>query len=430
MREEIVKKMKDTADYIFCHPEPSLNEYQSSRALAAFLEDEGFKVSWGLAGFETAFLAEWSNGQSDAAAGVKTVVGFLAEYDALPGLGQGCVPEQKQNGEPGHGCGHNLLGTACAGAACELKERMRSEKLPGTIRVYGCPAEEIVVGKIRMNEQGIFDGLSVAVTWHPFDRNRVSYDIWQAQDIKNYKFYGTSAHASKHPEMGRSALDAAELMNVGVNYLREHVTDDVRMHYTYTNTDGPANIVPAYASTNYFIRSNQWERTEDASERVDNCARGAALMTGTRVEIERVTCNKEMKVNRTLAEVFYEEMENIPAPDYTEEEIEFARKISEAAGFDNGGVYFTGLEPLEDEPVSLSIGTDVSDVSHTVPTIMLSAAAMCRGTPLHHWAATAQAGMSIGRKGMNYAAECMAAGAYRLIKDPEIIERAWKEMTP
>ena len=430
MREEIVKKMKDTADYIFCHPEPSLNEYQSSRALASFLEDEGFKVSWGLAGFETAFLAEWSNGQSDAAAGVKTVVGFLAEYDALPGLGQGCVPEQKQNGEPGHGCGHNLLGTACAGAACELKERMRSEKLPGTIRVYGCPAEEIVVGKIRMNEQGIFDGLSVAVTWHPFDRNRVSYDIWQAQDIKNYKFYGISAHASKHPEMGRSALDAAELMNVGVNYLREHVTDDVRMHYTYTNTDGPANIVPAYASTNYFIRSNQWERTEDASERVDNCARGAALMTGTRVEIERVTCNKEMKVNRTLAEVFYEEMENIPAPDYTEEEIEFARKISEAAGFDNGGVYFTGLEPLEDEPVSLSIGTDVSDVSHTVPTIMLSAAAMCRGTPLHHWAATAQAGMSIGRKGMNYAAECMAAGAYRLIKDPEIIERAWKEMTP
>ena len=338
------------------------------------------------------------------------------------------MPEQEQNGEPGHGCGHNLLGTACAGAACELKERMQAENLQGTIRVYGCPAEEIVVGKIRMNEQGIFDDLSVAVTWHPFDRNRVSYDIWQAQDIKNYKFYGISAHASKHPEMGRSALDAAELMNVGVNYLREHVTDDVRMHYTYTNTDGPANIVPAYASTNYFIRSNKWERTEDASERVDNCARGAALMTGTRVEIERVTCNKEMKVNRTLAEVFYEEMKKIPAPAYTEEEIEFARKISEAAGFDNKGEYFSGLESLEDEPVPLSIGTDVSDVSHTVPTIMLSAAAMCKGTPLHHWAATAQAGMSIGQKGMDYAAECMAAGAYRLVKEPGLIRKAWQEM--
>ena len=347
MRQEIIQKMKETADYIFRHPELSLKEYQSSRALAAFLEDEGFKVSWGLAGFETAFAAEWRSTQGgDRAVGTlgiagKPVIGFLAEYDALPGLGQECVPEQKQNGEPGHGCGHNLLGTACAGAACELKERMQAENLQGTIRVYGCPAEEIVVGKIRMNEQGIFDDLSVAVTWHPFDRNRVSYDIWQAQDIKNYKFYGISAHASKHPEMGRSALDAAELMNVGVNYLREHVTDDVRMHYTYTNTDGPANIVPAYASTNYFIRSNKWERTEDASERVDNCARGAALMTGTIVEIERVTCNKEMKVNRTLAEVFYEEMKKIPAPAYTEEEIEFARKISEAAGFDNKGEYFS-----------------------------------------------------------------------------------------
>lgn len=218
-----------------------------------------------------------------------------------------------------------------------------------------------MVGKIRMNEQGIFNDLSVAVTWHPFDRNRVSYDIWQAQDIKNYKFYGTAVHASKHPEAGRSALDAA------------------------------------------------------------------ALMTGTRVEIERVTCNKEMKVNRVLAELFYDEMAKIPAPSYTAEELEFAAKISAEAEFDNKGEYFTGLEPLEDRPVPLAIGTDVSDVSHTVPTIMLSAAAMCKGTPLHHWAATAQAGMSIGRKGMVYAAECMAAGAYRLVKEPEFLSRAWRE---
>ena len=151
-------------------------------------------------------------------------------------------------------------------------------------------------------------------------------------------------------------------------------------------------------------------------------------MTGTKVEIERVTCNKEMKVNRTLAEVFYEEMSKIPTPSYTEEEIRFAAEISESAGFDNNGEYFTGLEPLEDEPVPLAIGTDVSDVSHTVPTIMLSAAAMCKGTPLHHWAATAQAGMSIGRKGMFYAAECMAAGAYRLVTEPELLERALDEM--
>ena len=420
MRTEIKQKMTETADYIFRHPEISLKEEKSSQELARFLEAEGFHIRWNLAGFETAFVAEWGEG--------RPVIGFLAEYDALPGLGQEIRTEKCATGGPGHGCGHNLLGTACAGAACALKERMSAEGIRGTIRVYGCPAEEIVVGKIKMNEAGVFDELSAAVTWHPFDRNRVSYDIWQAQDIKNYKFYGISAHASRHPEMGRSALDAAELMNVGVNYLREHVADDVRMHYTYTNTDGPANIVPAYASTNYFIRSNKWERTKDASERVDECARGAAIMTGTKVEIERVTCNKEMKVNRTLAEVFYEEMSKIPAPSYTEEEIRFAAEISESAGFDNNGEYFTGLEPLEDEPVPLAIGTDASDVSHTVPTIMLSAAAMCKGTPLHHWAATAQAGMSIGRKGMFYAAECMAAGAYRLVTEPELLERAWDEM--
>lgn len=429
MRESIINEMIAAADYIFRHPELSLKEYKSSRALADFLEREGFEVTWGLAGFETAFLAEWTGGtvMEEVKNGKLPVIGFLAEYDALPGLGQACVPEQKQDGGPGHGCGHNLLGSACAGAACALKDRMEAEHLRGAVRVYGCPAEEIVVGKIRMNEQGIFDDLSAAVTWHPFDRNRVSYDIWQAQDIKNYKFYGTAAHASKHPEAGRSALDAAELMNVGVNYLREHVTDDVRMHYTYTNTDGPANIVPSYASTNYFIRSNKWERTEDASERVDNCARGASLMTGTRVEIERVTCNKEMKVNRTLAELFYNEMKKISAPSYTDKELKFAAGISAAAGFDNEGKYFTGLEPLEEQPVPLAIGTDVSDVSHTVPTIMLSAACMCRSTPLHHWAATAQAGMSIGRKGMVYAAECMAAGAYRLVKEPEFLEQAWRE---
>lgn len=416
--EQHESQLKDVADFIFCHPEVSNQEKRSSGYLAKYLEEQGFAIERGTAGLETAFVAEWGSG--------KPILGFLAEYDALPGLGQEICPEHKVIEGPGHGCGHNLLGTACAGAASALKEWMAAEHISGTIRVYGCPAEEVVTGKILMNEAGVFDDLSVAVTWHPFDRNRVSYDIWQAQDIKNYKFYGTAAHASKFPEAGRSALDAAELMNVGVNYLREHVTDDVRMHYTYTNTEGPANIVPAYASTNYFIRSSKWERTVDASERVDNCAKGAAMMTGTRVEIEQVTKNKEMKVNRVLAETFYHAMQQIPVPEYTGEELKFAEKISAEAGLENKGTYFTGLEPLEAEPVRLAIGTDVSDVSHTVPTVMLSAAAMCKGTPLHHWAATAQAGMSIGQKGMMYAAASMALGAVELLEQPELLERAWE----
>ena len=428
-REEVVSMIKEwfrrheaelikTAEFIFEHPEIALQEKESSKCLAEYLERKGFEVQWNISEMETAFLAQWGDGEP--------VIGFLAEYDALPRLGQPVSYEEQMNGEPGHGCGHNLLGTACAGAAAALKAWMEKEQVKGTIRVYGCPAEEIVYGKIKMNNDGVFDNLSVAVTWHPFARNRVSYDIWQAQDVKMYKFYGVSAHASQHPELGRSALDAAELMNVGVNYLREHVSDDVRMHYAYTSPNGAANIVPAFASTKYFIRAAKASTKDDASVRVDNCAKGAALMTGTRVEIETLIHHKEMKVNRVLAEAFYHAMERVAVPEYTKEELDFAENISRCAGFENEGEYFTGLEPLESEPVRLAIGTDVSDMSHTVPTIMLSAATMCKGTPLHHWAATAQSGMSIGYKGMMYAAECMAEGCVDLLKNPGLIDKAWE----
>lgn len=412
-------RMHDVAEYIFTHPEIAMQEKKSSQCLAQFLEENGFQIQWNIADMETAFVAEWGEGYP--------IIGFLAEYDALPRLGQKVSCEENLTGEAGHGCGHNLLGTACAGSAIALKEWMIEKKIKGTLRVYGCPAEEIVYGKIKMNNEGIFNDLSVAVTWHPFARNRVSYDIWQAQDVKVYKFYGISAHASQHPELGRSALDAAELMNVGVNYLREHVSDDVRMHYAYTSPHGAANIVPAFASTKYFIRASKASTKDDASKRVDDCAKGAALMTGTRVEIETLIHHKEMKVNKILSHLFYKAMEEVKVPVYSEEELEFAEKISKAAGFENQGIYFTGLEPLEAEPVRLAIGTDVSDMSHTVPTIMLSAATMCNGTPLHHWAATAQSGMSIGYKGMMYAAECMALGTAKLLLNPEEIEKAWEE---
>ena len=283
-----------TADYIFHHPELAYQETLSSKCLADLLERNGFTISRKTAGIDTAFTAEWGSG--------KPVIGFLAEYDALAELG--------------HACGHNLLGTGAAAAACALKEDMQASHTAGTIRVYGCPAEEIMSGKIIMNRQGIFDDLDVAVTWHPFDSNRVSNDIWQSQDIKNYIFHGVSAHASKSPENGRSALDAAELMNIGVNYLREHVADDVRMHYAYIDNGLPANVVPDFAKTNYFIRSSKRARTEDASRRVDDCARGAAMMTGTSVEIELVGSCKEMKVNRVLAELYYDSMTRIPTPKY------------------------------------------------------------------------------------------------------------------
>lgn len=399
-KEELIR----TADYIFNHPELAYEEVLSSRCLSDYLTDQGFTVSGNTAGIDTAFTAQWGEG--------KPVIGFLAEYDALAKVG--------------HACGHNLLGTAVTAAACALKADMETNKTEGTLRVYGCPAEEIMSGKIVMNQQGVFDDLDVAVTWHPFDRNRVSNDIWQSQDIKNYTFHGVSAHASKSPEDGRSALDAAELMNIGVNYLREHVPGDVRMHYAYIDNGIPANVVPDLAKTNYFIRSSKRSRTEDASRRIDDCARGAALMTGTTVDIELVKCCKEMKVNRVLAEIYYDAMTRIPTPEYTGEELDFASKICKEAGFPDDGNYFSGLEPLEDEPVPISIGTDASEVSHTVPLITLSAAIMCKGTPLHHWAAAKQAGMSIGQKGMLYVARCMAEGTKLLMETPDGLERAWE----
>lgn len=397
-------ELTDIAQDIFSHPELAYEEVYSSRYLASFLESQGFKIIWKTAGIDTAFTAIWGSASPR--------LGFLAEYDALP--------------EIGHACGHNLLGTGVCAAACALKNDMETSKAPGTILVYGCPAEEIMSGKIVMTKAGVFDDLDVAVMWHPFDRNRISNDIWQAQDVKNYTFHGVSSHASRSPEEGRSALDAAELMNIGVNYLREHVPDDVRMHYAYLDNHIPANVVPDLAKTNYFIRSALRSRTDEASRRVDDCARGAALMTGTSVEIELVKSCREMKVNRPLMELYYKAMTKIPVPTYTQEELNIAAQISKEAGFLNGSTYFTGLEPLEDVPVPISIGTDASEVSHVVPMVTISAATMCKGTPLHHWAAARQAGMSIGHKGMLYAARCMAEGTKLLMETPGALEQVWE----
>ena len=424
-RDELIQK----SCYIFEHPETAYKEKLSSKCLADYLETQGFQIDWNTAGIETAFTAAWTNpdiditkiqpaGKNVSSSNEVPIIGFLAEYDALP--------------EIGHACGHNLLGTAVCAAACALKADYESSGEPIVIRVYGCPAEEIMSGKIIMDEQNVFDDLAIAVTWHPFDRNRVSNDIWQAQDIKNYTFHGLSSHAAKAPEKGRSALDAAELMNVGVNYLREHVPGDVRMHYAYIDNGLPANVVPDIAKTNYFIRSYLRSRTEDASERVDNCARGAALMTDTTVDIELVASCSEMKVNRVLTELYYDAMTQVPTPTYTPEELDFAKQITEEAGLINDGTLFSGLEPLEDEPVPIAIGTDASQVSHTIPLITLSAATMCKGTPLHHWAAAKQAGMTIGQKGMLYVARCMAEGTKLLMETPGSIEKAWElhKLTP
>lgn len=409
----------EISNSIFATPEIAYEEVQSCKTLKEFIASQGFEISSPIDDMPTAFMATYGSGHP--------IIGFLAEYDALPNLGQENVSKKKTIEGPGHGCGHNLLGVGSAAAAAALKAYIEKRNIAGTIILYGTPAEEILSGKIIMNQKGLFDQLDIAITWHPFDRNRISNDIWLAHDIKNYRFYGKSSHAAKFPEFGRSALDAAELMNVGVNYLREHVSTDVRMHYAYTSATAPANVVPDFVETNYFIRAATSQTKDDASARVDDCAKGAALMTGTRVEIEYKTGCKEMKINRTLVEIFYTGMEQLETPSYTKEELLFAKNISQEANLLNDGIFFKGLEPLEDTPVILPIGTDVADVSHKIPTITVSGAAMCRGTALHHWATTAQAGMSIGHKGMVYAAKAMVLGATYLFQDSSLIEKCWDE---
>ena len=396
-RDELI----ELTSSIFCRPETAYNEHFACDLLSDYLAKAGFGVAKNAAGLDTAFVAEWGSGTP--------IIGFLAEYDALPGLG--------------HACGHNLLGTASVAAACAFRAYLEESGASGTVRLYGTPAEEIMSGKIVMNEQHLFDDLDVAVTWHPFDRNRVSNDIWPAIDIKNYRFKGISSHASKSPELGRSALDAAELMNVGVNYLREHVPSDVRMQYAYIDNGIPANIVPDVAKTNYFIRSSRRDHTEDASRRVDLCAKGAAMMTETEVEIDLIGSCDEMKLNRPLMEIFYEAMKEVEVPTYTEDELAVAADISKKYGLKNDGVYFSGLEELENEPQLIFIGTDAAQVSHTVPLVTVSAQAMCRGTALHHPATAEQAGMSIGHKGMLYAAACMAEGSRKLVETEGALER-------
>ena len=409
----------ETASYIFNHPEIAFEETDSSKCLARFLEKEGFAITWNIGDMETAFLATWGKGSP--------IIGFLAEYDALPGLSQAPVPYLAPQADAGHGCGHNLLGTAVAAAACALKASLIESKQDATIRVYGCPAEEILQGKVILAEQHFFDDLDVAVTWHPFDENRVSNDIWLAQDIKNYTFHGITSHAAKNPEQGRSALDSVELMNVGTNYLREHVTDDIRLHYGYVGQGQPANVVPDYAKVNYFIRSGSHIRLRDVSKRVDDCAKGAALMSGTEVNIELVSYCKEMKVNQCLCEIYQKTMTEIPTPEYTKEELDFASSISTAAGFPKQHTWFRGVEPMKPPGTLLFVGTDVATVSHIVPTITIFAATMCKGTPFHHWSTTAQSGMSIGYKGMIYAAKCLAKGTRELIDSPSLLKEAWEE---
>lgn len=426
------------ADAIWDYSELGFRETQSAKIQADYLEEQGFTVTRGAGGIPTAFVAQWGEG--------RPYIGFLGEYDALAGVSQEVSPERKPRvaGGPGHGCGHNLLGTAAMGAALALKQALNEMKLPGTVRYYGCPAEELLAGKVYMAREGLFDDLDVAITWHPGSMNTVRLSSGTALNSAKFQFFGKTAHAAGDPHNGRSALDAVELMNVGANYLREHVIKDATIHYVITSGGDQPNVVPAFAEVWYFVRAPRRDQVEHIYERLVNVAKGAALMTETTFEIDFLTGCYNVLLNEVLADVMWDCLQKVGPPAFDDKDIEFGKKL--AGTFDKAqmenmykSLHFQEFPELRQQVIHTSLlpprgknssgggSTDVGDVSWIVPTVQMSAATVPIGCPGHSWQYCASAGSSIGHKGMIMAAKTMALCGLELVENPGLIEKAWEE---
>ncbi len=355
------------------------------------------------------------------------VIGILGELDALPGLSQKADVDHHDPlvyGAPGHGCGHNLLG--CGGMECAyiLWKYLEAHNMEGTVKYFSCPAEEGGVGKVYMIHRGAFDGVDFCVNWHPGAGFGITHD-GKSILIQNYRFHGIASHAAGAPEMGRSALDALELFNIGIQFIREHMTKDTYIQYAITNTGGSAaNIVQAYAEGQYVIRAKDNTELRKMQARVDKIARGAAMMTETEVdEPEVVSAFSSFIDNPTLADIARKYIKECMPVEYTEEEKAYLEKFA-ACGSKAGTGELTDEEIHEDRPTS----SDVSDVSWIVPTSMISVPTWAIGTSAHTWSATAQGKSSPAHKGMNLAAQIMANIALDMAEDPGLIARAKEEL--
>jgi aminobenzoyl-glutamate utilization protein B len=367
----------DIAKQIWGFAEVGYMETKSSALLQSELRSAGFTITTGIAGEPTAFIAEFGSG--------KPVIAILGEYDALPGLSQAATPERQPlaNGGPGHGCGHHLFGTASTAAAIALKEWMIANKVKGTLRMIGTPAEEGGAGKVYMVRDGVFNDVDAVIAWHPGDENAVSGERSMANISGKFRFHGLSAHAAASPERGRSALDGVEVMNVMTNYLREHIPDGSRIHYVVTNGGKAPNVVPDEAEVYYVARHVNMGITKDIWERITNAARGAALGTGTTFDLQLVGSVYALQPNETLARVQQRALERVGGFTYTPEERAFAERLQRSTAFTP--------TPLENtsrvKPLVLDLAgagsTDVGDVSWVVPTVQLSAATWVSLVPRH-----------------------------------------------
>lgn len=437
------------ADEIWSHPELSLQEYHSCELYCDVLKKEGFEVEKGTCGIETAFTASFGTG--------RPVIGILAEYDALSGLSQkafSAVKTPRDTGDTvsdcGHGCGHNILGAGAFAAAVGVRRFLQETGTPGTVILFGCPGEEGGAAKAFFARDGLWKKLDAALTWHPDDANEVVTGSNNACIQVQYSFHGIAAHASSEPHIGRSALDAVELMNIGVQFLREHMSDRARVHYAITDAGGRSpNVVQAESTVLYMVRSDKVSDAVKLLSRVDRIAEGAALMTETTYDRKFIDGTAELVPNHVLERLLYRNFEELGVPHYTGEETAFGRELAKTyvssdrtpgLGSGDSESYASMaaelrrdrsmndfLLPLyEGEPFQAG-STDVGDVSWLAPTAQIHVAAWPNGCPGHSWQSTASAGSSIGHKAALHAGKVLAASAAELFMSPDLLDAAKAE---
>jgi aminobenzoyl-glutamate utilization protein B len=408
----------EVSKQIWDFAEVGYKEFQSADLLKSELRQAGFTVAENIAGIPTAFTATWGSG--------KPVIAILGEFDALPGLSQDTQPDRKPLvvSGPGHGCGHNLLGTASLFAAVSIKDWMAADKIAGTIRYYGTPAEEGGGSKIYMARAGVFQDVDAVLTWHPSDANASSKQSSLAITEAKFRFYGKPAHAAAEPDLGRSALDGVMLMANAVEFLREHVPESTRIHYIVSNGGAAPNVVPEFAELFLYARHPSMPVLDGIWERIIKCAQAGALATETRMEMEMIDSNYNTLPNDALAAVVDRNLRRVGGVTYTKDEQAFAEKLRQTVSLDHA------LELGSQEKVQppsegyFSASTDAGDVSWMLPTAALNTATFVPGIPTHSWQATACAGSSIGRKGMIVAAKTLALTAMDLFTDPAELKAA------
>ncbi len=434
------------SDAVWAKPELSLKEFESAKLYCDTLRKYGFEVTEGLAGVATAFCGRYGSG--------RPVIGILGEFDALSGLSQaaGCAEHKPLvEGAPGHGCGHNMLGAGALGAAFAVKDYLEKSGKPGTVIFYGCPGEEGGAGKAFMAREGMWRELDCALTWHPSDVNEVVTGTNNSSIQVLYRFHGVSAHAAGDPENGRSALDAVELMNTGVQYLREHMTSDCRVHYAITDAGGVSpNVVQSEASVLYMVRANKVRDSVKLLARVDKIAQGAALMTETSFDRQFIDGTAELVPNYTLEELLYRIFNEVGLPEYTAGERQLAEELRKtydvpvapgiAAGFDadiaadvaertNGlSDALCGFIMPEYHSTGFVAGsTDVGDVSWQTPAAQVHCVTFPFGAAGHSWQNVSSGGTSLGHKGLINAAKIIACAAIELMNDPDTLQKARDE---